>query len=1042
MNLGAGVARWARPHGLRPAHPRRTAFRGRRRLGRARLYGPAFLVLAACLSLADWATGRAVASESDTATFYYPLAAWASAQLQAGRLPLWAPPVFGGYPLFADGEIGLASPIVLAALALLPVETAFVALRLVHLAVAGLGTYGLARAWRLSYGPATLAGLVFMLGSFFQAQLHHENVIRTAAWLPVALACGERALRRFGPARVRWAIGGALAMGLAGVGLHVQILLMDLGVLAGYGVLRVWVGPVRGAGSDRVRRGIAAAWVFGVAASLGLALAAVQLVPLLELAGYAVRGQGITYAEAAAYTLTPFDLVQPLLPFAFRGPAGNQWSLWTHWETYLYVGLVPLALALLALARVRVGVRARRPEVCAWALLGGLGLVLALGRNSPLDVFYWVWRVPVVSGLRAPGRFTLLVVLALAMLAAHGLHQLERRARPHGAKGAAGKSWELRRRTVAAALAVPVVVAVGVLGFHQVLAVLPESERAAIAARYLAVPHDTYPITPRDVLDGLAWTTDPGNIRTAGALLGLAAVVLALLVWQGSPWPRVRAWRGWGPILLAATTMDLLVFSYAIHPRDSLARLTTPAPAALAVQALQEQDRAAGLGPYRVLAAPGLRPVAPNRLMALGLEDANGYTSLEPLWHRDYRERIEAVDDDLLDLWNVRYVLKPASTAAAVTNYRGVEYRPRSLLLSGPAGSGLGAEQFQVPDGAGRVAEVRLVAALMEAVNVPQDTPVAEVVLRAADGTELARRALLAGRDLMDWGWDVAAIRPAFRHQPVETAGAIYAGEPAPETRRLLSYARVALDAAVPAASVEFRGLLPAGELAVYGAALVDPAGAVRQLRGRSRSKYREVYRDAEIVVYENTAALPRAFVVPRATIAPAPGASLELLTHRPFDPEAQVVLTAGSAPPSLPGDEPAVPGPSAAQIVRSAPGAVTVNVSAESRAYLVVTDSAYPGWRAYVDGVERPLLRGNVLFQVVPIPAGTHTVELRYEPASVAVGGAISALALLLALAGLWSPALPRARLGRAARWRPYRAALSGVGVSSHAPGAPAGPW
>ena len=36
--------------------------------------------------------------------------------------------------------------------------------------------------------PCLLGGITFSLGSFFVAQQHHENVTRTAAWLPLVLA--------------------------------------------------------------------------------------------------------------------------------------------------------------------------------------------------------------------------------------------------------------------------------------------------------------------------------------------------------------------------------------------------------------------------------------------------------------------------------------------------------------------------------------------------------------------------------------------------------------------------------------------------------------------------------------------------------------------------------------------------------------------------------------------------------------------------------------------------------------------------------------
>ena len=52
------------------------------------------------------------------------------------------------------------------------------------------------------------------------------------------------------------------------------------------------------------------------------------------------------------------------------------------------------------------------------------------------------------------------------------------------------------------------------------------------------------------------------------------------------------------------------------------------------------------------------------------------------------------------------------------------------------------------------------------------------------------------------------------------------------------------------------------------------------------------------------------------------------------------------------------------------------------------------------VDGQEQPILRGDLLFRVVAVPAGEHVVEFRFEPASVRIGLLVSALALLVAAA------------------------------------------
>jgi hypothetical protein len=76
--------------------------------------------------------------------------------------------------------------------------------------------------------------------------------------------------------------------------------------------------------------------------------------------------------------------------------------------------------------------------------------------------------------------------------------------------------------------------------------------------------------------------------------------------------------------------------------------------------------------------------------------------------------------------------------------------------------------------------------------------------------------------------------------------------------------------------------------------------------------------------------------------------------------------------------------------------------VEACAERMLVLTDAWYPGWEVTVDGAPAEALKAWGLFRAVRVPAGRHEVTWRYRPRSVQVGGAISALALLAALATL----------------------------------------
>jgi len=152
---------------------------------------------------------------------------------------------------------------------------------------------------------------------------------------------------------------------------------------------------------------------------------------------------------------------------------------------------------------------------------------------------------------------------------------------------------------------------------------------------------------------------------------------------------------------------------------------------------------------------------------------------------------------------------------------------------------------------------------------------------------------------------------------------------------------------------------------------------------------------------------LPRARLVGAATVRSDADAVSYMLSDA-FDPEREVVL---EEPPPLELDgEP--PQGSVSWIARST-NQLRLSVTTERPALLVVADNWFPAWQATVDGEEVPLLRAYHSLRAVPVPAGSHTVDMRYR-SEVLTRSLWVSLAFLIGLTGAMGLHLFRERRSR----------------------------
>jgi Bacterial membrane protein YfhO len=145
--------------------------------------------------------------------------------------------------------------------------------------------------------------------------------------------------------------------------------------------------------------------------------------------------------------------------------------------------------------------------------------------------------------------------------------------------------------------------------------------------------------------------------------------------------------------------------------------------------------------------------------------------------------------------------------------------------------------------------------------------------------------------------------------------------------------------------------------------------------------------------IYNVDRPLPRAYVVNRSAVEKQVMSTLQRLADREFDPREQVLLDREIAVPYEPKFE------AKSQILRYKNARVTIETETSNDGILVLLDSYYPGWKAYVDGFETPIARANHFYRAVAVPRGRHLVEFKYEPLSFKIGLLISSMTLVALL-------------------------------------------
>ncbi len=270
--------------------------------------------------------------------------------LHQGHLPLWNDYSVLGMPQLANFESSVFSLPDLVSY-LVPLHDAFLVAVMAKLVLAGTGTYLFTRVLGARPLAATFAGVSFMLSGAFVNWVTWplSDVYAWAGWL-----CGLAVLVYRSPARPLRLAGLALAVAFSIYGGF-----PEANFLLGLGVAIAAV--VFGATLLAKRRRISPTGLAGLAASgvLGLLLAAPLLLPGLQVLAGSHRQSEQAFVGLPLRTTSLF-LAQGYFGMPIGATTSFSLSKWNYFETVAYVGVVAIALALLALFTAW-----RRPVVLA-----------------------------------------------------------------------------------------------------------------------------------------------------------------------------------------------------------------------------------------------------------------------------------------------------------------------------------------------------------------------------------------------------------------------------------------------------------------------------------------------------------------------------------------------------------------------------------------------------------------------------------------------------------------------------------------------------
>ncbi|MCX5713512.1 MAG: hypothetical protein NT033_01595 [Candidatus Omnitrophica bacterium] len=349
---------------------------------------------------------------------FYSWRVFIDKSLLSGKIPLWAPFNFGGYPFVASLQPAIFYPSTLMHL-ILPIKAAYNLEIIGGMLLMAFFMYLWLKGFSLS-GLSILAGmLIFTLSGFtaYRIWAGHISHLRCVIWLPLVFYAVRKCLETKDRLTfftflfiAAWAIGFELTSGFPQFVVYTFLNLLIY--VCGYIILIQK--------DQDVKKGFFLIFLLGF---FVLALFLCQVIPTLEDFKFSSIDRSFDYASQ--FSLPLKGLITFILPNFFGSPLNNNYRTdlteGYYWELQNYFSIIGLFLAFLAVWSLR----RNRPYfqnkniIMIMAIISIFSLLIALGKNTPLfGILYYL--VPGIKGTRAPARILGFLSFSIATLSACG----------------------------------------------------------------------------------------------------------------------------------------------------------------------------------------------------------------------------------------------------------------------------------------------------------------------------------------------------------------------------------------------------------------------------------------------------------------------------------------------------------------------------------------------------------------------------------------------------------------------------------------------